>query len=157
VKTTKSILVLLFVATLAGCGSNAPPVLLNESQSDYFGSWEHVGSEYGNNIVSDNMLLVIHPDSSVSYKRCINEMSSHHYVQLGDAKIDSLSTKFLVISGGIWKLRLTEKLQIFRPPYVEGNDMFLEIEGLKLRKLKDGEVSTHESWKCSDDDKKKDN
>lgn len=155
-KTTKSILLLLFVTTFVSCGSNAPPVLLNESQGDYFGNWEHVGSEYGNNIVSDNMLLLIHPDSSVSYKRCINRMNGHHYTQLGEAKIESLSDKQLVISGGIWKLRISEELDIQRPPYVEGDDMFLNIEGLTLRKLKDGEASTHESWKCSDDDKKKD-
>src|SRR5512134_515916 len=56
---------------LVGCDP-APPVVLAASQKDYFGSWEHVSSEYGNNIVSDNMLLIFHPDSTVSYKRCIN-------------------------------------------------------------------------------------
>jgi hypothetical protein len=153
-KTIKALLLFLLFAAIAGCGNDAPPVRLSDDQRDYFGSWEHVGSEYGNNIVSDNMLLIFHPDSTVSYKRCINRMNGRRYMQLPDAKIESLSSQYLVISGGIWKLRWTENLQIHRPPYVEGADMFLDIEGLKLRKLRDGEASTHESWKCSLDDEK---
>jgi hypothetical protein len=156
-KIKESILLCLLFATLAACGSNAPPVLLTTDQHDYFGSWEHMGSEYGNSIVSDNMLLIFHPDSTVSYKRCINRMNGRRYTQLPGAKIESLSSQTLVISSGFWKLRWTEKLTINRPPYVEGVDMFLDIDGLKLRKLKDGESSAHESWKCSsEDDKKRD-
>src|SRR5262245_19473117 len=40
---------LVLCLLLVGCDT-APPVVLAASQKDYFGSWEHVSSEYGNNI-----------------------------------------------------------------------------------------------------------
>jgi hypothetical protein len=137
---------------LAGCGSSDPPVVLSGSQSDYFGSWEHAGSEYGNNIVTDNMLLIVHPDSTVSYKRCINRANGHSYTSFGEATIKRLTDKELVISAGLWKLRWTKTFPINRTPYVEADDRYLEVDGQKLRRLKVGEPSTHESWKCSADE-----
>ena len=152
-----SLLMLSSALLLAACGKSTPPVVLSAAQSDYFGSWEHVGSEYGNNIETDNMLLVFHKDSTVSYKRCITHMNGHNYVSLPDAEIRSFTDKQIVISGGIWFIHITRELPINKPPYVEGGDSYLELDGLKLRKLRPGEPSTHESWKCdSDKDKDKD-
>ena len=136
---------------LVGCDT-APPVVLVASQKDYFGSWEHVSSEYGNNIVSDNMLLIFHPDSTVSYKRCINRMNGYSYTQLPGSRLEELTDHQLAISAGLWILRWTKKLRIDRPPYLSGDQMFLEVDGLKLRKLQYGESSTHETWKCASDD-----
>jgi hypothetical protein len=148
---------LLTSVLLVACSDSAPPVVLTSAQADYFGSWEHASSEYGNNIVSDNMLLVFHPDSSVSYKRCINRMNGHSYTSLSEAHIKSLTDREVVISGGIWIIQFTRELPINKPPHVEGDESYLEVDGLKLRKLKAGESSTHETWKCdSDEDKKND-
>jgi hypothetical protein len=144
-------LLMTSVFLIASCSESTPPVVLNDAHSAWFGTWEHVGSEYGNNVVSDNMLLVFHPDSTVSYKRCIDRMNGHNYTTLPDAQIKSLSDKQLVVSGGFWIIRITRELPINKPPYVEGGESFLEVDGLKLRKLKAGETSTHESWKCSKD------
>jgi hypothetical protein len=43
---------------------------------------------------------------------------------------------------------LTKTLPVNRPPYADGDQMFLEVDGLKLRRLREGESSTHETWKC---------
>ena len=47
---------------------------------------------------------------------------------------------------------LDEELRIDRPPYASGDQMFLDVDGLRLRKLEVGESSTHETWKCASDD-----
>jgi hypothetical protein len=154
VKKARLALLLAMGALLAGC-DGAPPVVLNASQSNYFGSWEHVGNEYGNNIVSDNMLLIFHPDSTVSYKRCVNRMNGYSYTKLPEATIKSLADNHLLISAGVWKLRWTKDLRIDRAPYVDGDESYLEIDGLKLRRLRAGESSTHETWKCSDEEDQK--
>ncbi|HKE96394.1 MAG TPA: hypothetical protein VKB34_18950 [Povalibacter sp.] len=156
-KVTERVLLLSLALLLVACGDNSPPVVLKDAQADYFGSWEHVGSEYGNDIVSDNMLLVFHPDSTVSYKRCINRMNGHTYTSFPDARIRSLTDKQLVITAGIWFLHFTRTLPINRAPYVDGGESYLEVDGLKLRKLRAGESSTHSTWKCdSDDDRHRD-
>jgi hypothetical protein len=144
-------LLLASALLIAACSNDVPPVVLAGAQADYFGSWEHVGSEYGNNIESDNMLLVFHPDSTVSYKRCIKRMTGHNYTTLPGADIKSLTDRQLVISGGIWFINFTRELPINKPPHAEGEESYLEVDGLKLRKLKSGESSTHETWKCDSD------
>jgi hypothetical protein len=140
---------------LVACSDSTPPVTLAGAQTAYFGTWEHTGSEYGNNVVSDNMLLIFHPDSTVSYKRCINRMNGHNYTSLPDAKIINLTDNRLAIRGGFWIINFTRDFPI-TAPYVVGDDTFFNADGLKLRKLKSGESSTHESWKC-DDEKKDEN
>ena len=137
--------------TIVGCDT-PPPTVLDASQADYFGTWEHVSNEYGNNIVSDNMLLVFHPDSTVSYKRCINRMNGYSYTQLPGSRLEKLTDRELAVSTGIWKLRWTIELAIDRAPYTSDDEMYLEVDGVKLRKLKYGESSSHETWKCDSDD-----
>jgi hypothetical protein len=145
----RTALALIPVFLLVACSDNTPPVTLTGAQTAYFGTWEHAGSEYGNNVVSDNMLLIFHPDSTVSYKRCINRMNGHSYTSLPDAKITMLTDNRLVIHGGFWIINFTRDLPI-SAPYVEGDDTYFNADGLKLRRLKPGESSTHESWKCDD-------
>ena len=147
-------LLLISMLSTAACSDKSPPVVLTGAQANYFGSWEHVGSEYGNNIVVDNMLLVFHQDSTVSYVRCIKRVNGHSYTSLADAHITSLTDKQLVIKGGIAFIQFTRELPINSPPHAEGDESYLEVDGLKLRKLKAGESSTHETWKCDSDDKK---
>src|SRR5215510_3437915 len=135
-KFSASSLFLIPALLLTACGEKAPPVKLTAAQAAYFGSWEHAGSDYGNNIESDNMLLVFNPDSTVSYKRCINHMSGHNYTTLPDAHIESFTDKQLVFTGGIAFLNFTRKLPIGSPPHTEGDETWMEMDGLKLRKLK---------------------
>jgi hypothetical protein len=111
-----------------------------------------VSSEYGNNIVSDNMLLIFHPDSTVSYKRCINRVNGYSYTQLPGSRLEELTDRQLAISAGLWKLRWTKELEINHPPYASGDQIYLEVDGVRLRKLKGGESSSHETWKCTSDD-----
>jgi hypothetical protein len=144
-------LLLVPLLLVTACSDNTPAIKLTGAQSGYFGSWEHTGSEYGNNIVSDNMLLVFHPDSTVSYKRCINRMNGHSYTSLPGARIVGLTDRLLSFRGGIWFIQFTRELPINKPPTVEGEETFLEVDGLKLRKLKSGESSTHDTWKCDSD------
>ena len=139
---------LLLASLLVACGNDTPSIKLTGPQTVYFGTWEHAGSEYGNNVESDNMLLVFHEDSKVSYKRCINHLNSHNYTSLGDMEIKKLTDTELVIRGSILFIHITRDLQIGRRPYVEGDESYFELDGLKLRKLKNGESSTHDSWKC---------
>jgi hypothetical protein len=146
----RTTLALIPAFLLVACSDNTPPIKLTDAQSAFFGTWEHAASEYGNNVVSDNMLLIFHPDSTVSYKRCINRMNGHNYTSLPDAKITTLTDNRLAIRGGFWIINFTRDFPI-KPPYVEGDDTFLDADGLKLRKLKPGESSTHESWKCDGD------
>jgi hypothetical protein len=146
----RTTLALIPAFLLVACSDNTPPIQLTDAQSAFFGTWEHAASEYGNNVVSDNMLLIFHPDSTVSYKRCINRMNGHNYTSLPDAKITTLTDNRLAIRGGFWIINFTRDFPI-KPPYVEGDDTFLDADGLKLRKLKPGESSTHESWKCDGD------
>jgi hypothetical protein len=96
-RTTTTVSLACLALVLVGCG-NVPPMVLAASQKDYFGSWEHVSNEYGNNIVGDNMLLIFHPDSTVSYKRCINRMNGYSYTQLPDSRLEKLTDRQLAFS-----------------------------------------------------------
>lgn len=143
----------VIVLLLGGCADDPAPVAQVQELKPYHGTWEHSGSEYGNHVISDNMLLVFHPDNTVSYKRCINRMNGHTYIKLPDASIKHLSDELLVVSVGWWVLSWSEKLPIARAPYADGNDWYFEVDGLKLRKLRLGERSSHETWKCDSDKK----
>ncbi|GEM_PF-6313611 len=151
--TVAKLLAVALALFLTGCDPK-PVVVLDGDRRAYFGVWEHTGSEYGNGVNSDNLLLIFHPDSSVSYKRCINRLNGYHYVTLPDASITRLTDKELVISRGLWIFNWSETLPLGGTPLAAGDQWYLQVDGLKLRKLKSGEPSTHEAWKC--ESKKKD-
>jgi hypothetical protein len=150
----KGALPFIFALLLCACETATQPIML-EPNSDLLGVWEYQFDESGEGTHTDQFLLVFHQDSTVDYKRCKNHTGGnserHSHRTMSGARI--LEVKPHAIRIGI-KLFLTfdTELKFERFPYSENGDAFIVVDGIRLRRLKPGETSNHESWKCSDDE-----
>jgi hypothetical protein len=146
----KIITVVVILSCLFGCGKSDPAITIPADKADYFGVWEYKYNEFGNNIKSDNMLLVFYKDSSVSYKRCINRLNGHKSTTVPEAVITKLTDTELVISANIIITSLDISFVIEQPPYLDEGVWKMKVDGALLKKLSPGEQSDHETWKCGE-------
>jgi hypothetical protein len=144
---------LSLLLALFACDKTPAPITLAQD-SALFGTWEYQFDEFQNGVTTDQFLLVIHMDSTIDYKRCKNRVNGHSYAILPASTILKFEQNKLLI-GPQWFFSIfDEELVIEKFPFAEKNDTFMVVNQAKLRKLKPGEISNHESWKCSDDDDK---
>jgi len=150
----KYLYMVVFVITLSACGKS-DPISLPPDNKEFLGVWQAKNSEFDNGVTSDNMLLVFHKNNLVSYLRCINRVNGHTYYNLPDSKLISISDTEFEIAQDIFVTDWNKKFTINRLPYQEKNDWYFIVNKVKLRKLKAGEKSDHDSWQCGKEGDKK--
>lgn len=143
----KNIFILLSLVSFVAC-SQEQPIQIPEDKSEFFGVWVYKNNEYGNDVRIDNMLLVFHSNSTVSYKRCIKRMNGHKNTIVPEAKLIKLTDKEIVIRANIILMKIKLNFDIEKPPYHDNDNWHMKVDGALLRKLKPGESSNHESWDC---------
>ncbi len=112
------------------------------------GVWEYQGSDPDRGISRNEMRLVFHPDSTVSYKHCIDRNNGYSYTTLPKARIIELDNDRIVISQDVWFTDMKRKLQIKSWPFRKDGHWQMNINGLLLKKLNDDEKSAHRQWRC---------
>ena len=80
-------LLLAALLSISACSDNTPPVKLGDAQANYIGTWEHAGEIPDDHDSTDNMLLVIHPGSTVSYVRCVAQAQARRVQHLPDLEM----------------------------------------------------------------------
>lgn len=148
----------LFIAILLfGC-SDSEPVRLAGIQKSYIGVWQYTDPDNTAETKMNNMLLVINPDSSAIYSRCIKDTktenggSSSSYsksVTLPKAILTALEHDRFVLEQGLGLFSFDLEFEINKMPYLEGEEWYLVVDGIKLRKLNENEYGTT-NWKCPD-------
>lgn len=144
----------MLVLSLTACGKN-DPIPLPVDKQQLVGVWQAKQTEFDNGVSSDNMMLVFHKNSRVSYLRCINRINGHNYYNFPDAKLVNMSDTGFEIARDIFVTDWNIKFSINRLPFKEKEDWYFMVNKVKLRKLKAGETSDYKSWQCGGDGNKK--
>ena len=147
----------LFIAlslSLAGCGKS-DPIILPAAHQDMYGVWEKTETR-DNGLIIDNVLLVMHADNTVTYVSCFKKPGYRTSQSLpGLSLIRFEGNKFdAQIGWGIFTW--TEHFTVARFPYREHDQTYLEVNGVRLRKLLPHETSDYANWPCNDDKRKED-
>ncbi len=148
----KGALAFAFALLLCACNNNDQPIML-EPGSDLLGVWEYQFDEFGNGVNTDQFLLVFHQDSTVDYKRCKNSIGGYSYTKLPGLDILEVDPKRILLGSTLFFIPIRKQLDFKKFPYTENGDTFMVVNETRLRRLKPGEISNHQSWKCADDDK----
>ncbi len=141
------LLPIVMLLLLAAC-SKAPTLTIPEDKQLLIGVWEYHGSDPDRGISRNEMLLAFHPDSTVSYKHCIDRNNGYSYITLPKARIIELDNNRIVISMDFLFSDLERKLEIQSWPFRKDDHWHMNINGLLLKKLNQGEKSTHGQWRC---------
>jgi predicted small lipoprotein YifL len=151
---TQLIIFILICFVLAGCGKG-DPIELPVAHHDMYGVWEKTETK-DNGLSIHNMLLVFHSDSTVTYVRCMKKIGRRSSQSLpGLNLIRFAGNEFdIQIAWGVFSW--TEHFTVARFPYQENGQTYLDVNGVKLRKLLPNETSDYANWPCNDD-KSKDN
>lgn len=142
---------LVVALLLCGCEAGVEPIRL-DPDSDMFGAWEYQFDEFGNGVTTDQFLLIFHQDSTVDYKRCKNHVGGYSYTKMPNASILEVNPHRIRIGVDLFLITLDKELDFEKFPYEENGDTFMKVDGARLRRLRPGQSSDHESWKCSSDD-----
>jgi hypothetical protein len=105
------LVVAAFTCLLAGCNSIPVP----EEKRAYVGTWEGVGFH-----------LTIHNDGGIDYRRVKGKYSTTVTGPLQSFKGDDFVVGVLFI---------TTTFEVQHPPYLEGDDWFMVVEGVELKKV----------------------
>ena len=100
-----------FTCLLAGCNSIPVP----EEKRAYVGTWEGVGFH-----------LTIYEDGGVNYRRVRGNSATTVTGPLKSFKGDDFVVGMLFI---------TTTFEVQHPPYMEGDDWFMVVDGVELKKV----------------------
>lgn len=139
--------VVMLVLGLSACNKSQPTALPPDKQN-LLGVWIAKQTDLDDALISDNLMLVFHKNKHVSYLRCINRANGHFYYNIPNARLVSISDTEFEIATDIYITDWNKKFNITRLPYQSNGSWYLGINKMTLRKLKPGEHSGHESWKC---------
>ena len=106
-----TVLIVTFTCLFVGCNSISVP----EEKKFYIGTWEGVGFH-----------LTITDNGGVDYRRVKGKRSTKISGPLKNFRGDD----FIV---GV--LFLTTTFEVHRPPYLDGDDWYMVIDGVELRKV----------------------
>ncbi|MES2933412.1 MAG: hypothetical protein V4805_07995 [Pseudomonadota bacterium] len=108
----KTIILLLLVFSLAGCGNSVPP-----EKSAYVGEWRE-----------KSMYLLITQDGSINYKRMSEGVST------------SINAPLKSFNGNNFEVGLGPMATTFvvsKPPYQDGKKWKMVVDGVELTKLEE--------------------
>ena len=108
---TALLVVVGFICLLSGCNSIPIP----EEKKSYVGTWEGVGFH-----------LTISEDGSVNYRRI-----NGNYTKKVTGPVKSFNGDDFVV--GV--LFLTTTFRVQHPPYMEGNEWLMVVDGVELKKV----------------------
>jgi len=100
-----------FICLMAGCNSIPVP----EEKRAYVGTWEGVGFH-----------LTIHEDGGIDYRRVKGKSATTVTGPLKSFKGDDFVVGVLFI---------TTTFEVQHPPYPEGDDWFMVVDGVELKKV----------------------
>ena len=100
-----------FICLMAGCNSIPVP----ENKKSYVGTWEGVGFH-----------LTIYEDGGIDYRRVKGKTTTTVTGPLKGFKGDDFVVGVLFI---------TTTFEVQHPPYLEGDDWFMVVDGIELKKV----------------------
>lgn len=161
-------LLLVVVVLLMGC-SKGEPVKITDSQRQYIGAWQYLHeAETKSTLAIHNVLLEIRPDATALYRKCVvtrsaakgNYVSSRYNktskITYPSAIVTGLTDKAVSLEQELGYLHLKQELEINKVPYTKQGRRYLEIDGVRLKKLEGREIDQLTRWQCPDDDEHKD-
>ena len=149
----KQLLLIVTLFILCGC-SKAEPIKIPETKSEYFGVWQYKSDEFGSGIKIDNMLFIVHEDSTISYKRCSKWMNGQKNVSAPEGIITKFTEKEIVVTANIVFMTYDLEFSIETEPHEIDGEWYMKIDGALLRKLKEGEKSDYQQWDCGSKEEK---
>ena len=111
IRSVSTVLIITFACLIVGCNSIPVP----EEKKTYIGTWEGVGFH-----------LTITDNGGVDYRRVKGKRSTKISGPLKNFKGDD----FIV---GV--LFFTTKFEVHQPPYLDGDDWYMVIDGVELKKV----------------------
>ena len=99
------------ICLMTGCNSIHVP----EEKKSYIGTWEGVGFQ-----------LTIHEDGGIDYRRVKGKSATTITGPLKSFKGDDFVVGVLFI---------TTTFEVQHPPYLEGDDWFMVVDGIELKKV----------------------
>lgn len=146
------VLLSCMVLLLVSCGKSDPIVLPADHQ-DLYGVWERTEIT-DNGLGVNNMLLAFHNDNTVTYARCFKKVNKSYSESLPGLNLIRFEGQEIDIQIGWGIFTWTKHLTINKFPYQENGQSYIDVGGVKLRKLAQDERSDYANWPCNRDDNK---
>lgn len=149
---------LIGLLLLAGC-SQGVPVHIGKSQSQYVGAWQflHYASTKNTLDIKD-VLLVIRPDSTAVYRKCVlseskgasgdASSSSRVYVSLPNAILTELASDRMTLEQKLWVFHFHYHLTITKAPYRKDGHWYVALDNTVLRKVEGTDAGARTGWTC---------
>lgn len=152
----RALFLLILLALLTACSDKQPaetPSVKTEVRfGEFIGHWEVQNAADVASGSFDNFALIIGKDGVAEYKHCSRG------VNLGATQSAGQALSGLVVSdigNGVLSLAkpgtpyyAEKKFRLDREPFQEDGKWYLELDGIKFRKLEHGETSDYASWQC---------
>ncbi len=147
---------LLMLVVLTACSdkqsANMPAAKTEVRFGEFIGHWEVKNTVAGDAGNFDNTALIIKKDGTVEYKHCSRGANSAVTQSSGEALsnlvVGDIGNGLLSLAKPTTPYYAEKKFRMDREPYQEGGRWYIELDGIKLRKLEDGETSDYASWQC---------
>ncbi len=147
---------LLMLTLLTACSdkqsADTPSVKTEVRFDEFIGHWEVKNAVAGDVGNFDNTALIIGENGTVEYKHCSRGTNQAATQSSGEAfsnlVIGDIGNGVLSLAKPATPYYAEKKFRMNREPYREGSKWYLELDGIKFRKLEDGEISDYASWQC---------
>lgn len=149
-------LALLLLIFMTGCSEKEPAdkkTARAEVQFDKFvGHWEAKTEVAGLANGFDNTAIIFGMDGMVEYKHCSARPDAAatrgQGLLLSKLVVSEIGNGVLALSKPATPYYAEKKFKLDREPYEQAGNWYLELDGIKLRKLEAGEASDYASWQC---------
>ena len=147
---------LLVMVLLPACSdpmpATAPSAKAEVRFDDFIGHWEVKNVVDGAAGGFDNSALIIGKDGVVEFKHCSRGVMQAAMQSSGEALsglvVSDIGNGVLSLAKPGTPYYAEKKFRMDREPYREGGKWYLELDGIRFRKLEDGETSDYASWQC---------
>lgn len=156
----KNIIIIILTSYLYGC-SDATPMKISQEYQNYVGVWQYRSEEISESLIKiDNMLLAINSDATAIYLKCEfdktktknTSSSSRISVDFPAAVVTTIVDQNITLVQEFGWFGFENELEIIKAPYQEDGVWHTDIEGKKLTKLTNQEISIETNWECPGDD-----
>ncbi|MEO6172367.1 MAG: hypothetical protein ABIP02_04555 [Arenimonas sp.] len=152
----------LSLLLLSACSDKSPsnqPISASTSAKisagpyeNYVGHWEAKNKINGDANSFDNMALIIDKDGRAESKHCSGRTGSAQTQNAGEILtglvVSELGNGVLSLSKPATPYYAEKKFRMDRNPFQENGRWYLELDGIKLRKLEESESSDYATWQC---------